>query len=415
MKTDTTYPLARVRADFPALRPATGHAVPAFFDGPGGTQVPRAVIEAVADYLARCNANTHGAFATSRRTDECIDAARAAMADFVGGSPRELVFGANMTTLSFAVSRALGQAWQPGDELIVTELDHQANIAPWRRLAEDRGLVVKTIPIEPESFMLDLERLGELLSRRTRLVAVGAASNAVGSVTDVRRVAEMARAAGALCYVDAVHFAPHRRIDVDALGCDFLVCSAYKFFGPHVGVLWARSDLLERLRPYKVPPAPDTAPARWETGTLNHEGLAGTAAAVDWIASLGSDAGGPAERSSRLDLAMERIRAHESALLASLLEGLAAIPAVRIHGPAADADRTPTVAFTVEGTPPDEVAARLAASEVYAWSGDFYAPNVIERLGLSAQGGVVRVGVAAYTSEDDVDRLVDAVARVGRA
>jgi cysteine desulfurase family protein (TIGR01976 family) len=404
-----------VRADFPALRRQIDGRVPAFFDGPGGTQVAQPVIDAVADYLAYHNANTHGAFATSRETDRILADARSAFADFLGArSAREIVFGANMTSLTFAVSRALGQQWRQGDEIIVTELDHQANIAPWRRLAEERGLVVRTLPLDAASATLELERLADLLSERTRLVAVGAASNAVGTVTDVAHVAAMARAAGALTFVDAVHFAPHRQIDVAALGCDFLVCSAYKFFGPHVGVLWGRQELLEQFLPFKVPPSPDTAPERWETGTLNHEGIAGAAAAVEWIAGLGNAADSPGERRSALARAWERIQGHESRLLGRLLEGLEQLPGLRIHGPPAGAPRTPTVAFNLGGYSPDEVADSLAEQGVFVWSGHFYAPNVIERMGLADVGGVVRAGLAAYTSAEDVERLIDAVALLAR-
>src|SRR5215207_6822729 len=270
----------RIRQDFPVFgREVAGRPI-AFFDGPGGSQVPRQVADAVAEYLTLHNANAHGCFATSEETDAAISGARRAMADFVGGDAGEIVFGANMTTLTLHLSRALGRAWGEGDEVVVTALDHQANVAPWRLMAEDAGMTVRVVPFDPETLQLDYAALESLLSPRTRLLAIGAASNAVGTINEVRRAAEMARAAGALTFVDAVHYAPHRRVDVEELGCDFLACSAYKFFGPHAGVLWGRRELLEGFRPYRLPPAPSEAPGRWETGTQNHEAIAGIAAAV---------------------------------------------------------------------------------------------------------------------------------------
>jgi cysteine desulfurase family protein (TIGR01976 family) len=288
MSTTVTF-AGCVRADFPVFERRIAGRPIAFFDGPGGSQIPQPVIDAVADYLTFHNANTGGRFATSEESDAVISAARAAVGDLLNAPPGEVVFGANMTTLTFAISRALGREWGPGDEVIVTELDHLANVAPWRRMAEERGMTVHTVPFDPDTMQLDLAAMERLLSPRTRLVAVGAASNAVGTINDVRRAAALAREAGALSFVDAVHYAPHRLVDVAELGCDFLACSAYKFFGPHVGILWGRGEHLERFTPFKVPPAPNTSPERWETGTLNHEGIAGTAAAVDWIAGLGRD------------------------------------------------------------------------------------------------------------------------------
>lgn len=407
----------RVRADFPVFqkRRVAGRPI-AFFDGPGGSQVPRPVIDAVADYLAFHNANTHGRFATSEETDVAITDARAAVADLLGGDPGEVVFGANMTTLTFAFSRALGREWGPGDEVIVTELDHQANFAPWVRLAEDRGMTVRRVPFDGETLQLDLAALESFLSPRTRLVAVGAASNAVGTINDVARVTRLAREAGALSFVDAVHYAPHRLVDVAALGCDFLACSAYKFFGPHVGILWGKAEHLASVRPYKVPPASETAPERWETGTLNHEGIAGTGAAVEWIASLDPQGDGHAgaPRREALERAFARIEEHEGSLVAALLEGLAAVPGVRVYGPPAGAPRTPTVAFTVEGTTPEQVAARLGEEGVFVWNGNFYALTVCERLGLEGCGGMIRAGLAPYSTAEDVERLVEGVGRIAR-
>lgn len=401
-----------IRAQFPALTREVNGAPAAYFDGPAGSQVPQPVAEAVADYLLYHNANTGGVFLTSCETDEVIESARRRMADFIGASSsREVAFGQNMTTLTYSLSRALRHRWGPGDELIVTDLDHQANVAPWRQAAAEAGMTVRTVPFDPESCTLDLGQLEAFLGPRTRLVAIGHASNAVGTVNDVRRVAEMARAAGALSFVDSVHFAPHGVIDVQRIGCDFLACSAYKFFGPHVGVLWGRSELLEEFDAIKVPPAPDWIPDRWETGTLSHEGIAGTAAAVEWIASLGATPEGGDWR-SRIVRGMERIEAIERPLFEALVRQIRSIPGVRVHGPPDGSPRTPTLAFTVAGIAPAEVARRLAADGVFVWAGDFYASTVIDRLGLRSSGGVVRVGMAPYNTAAEVERLVAAVRRV---
>lgn len=402
---------ARVRADFPVFERRIGGRSIAFFDGPGGSQVPRQVGDAVRDYLLMHNANTHGAFATSAETDAAITRARENVAAFLNApSPREVVFGANMTTLTFHLSRSLGREWGPGDEIVVTELDHQANVAPWRRLAEDRGMTVRVVPFSRETFTLDLDALESMLFSRTRLVAVGAASNAIGTVNDVARVAELAKAAGALSFVDAVHLAPHRLPDVQAVGCDFLACSAYKFFGPHVGILWGRGEHLDRLTPYKVPPASNVSPERWETGTLNHEGIAGTAAAVEWLASLGEE---PAiHLREALWGGYRAIEQHETAVFARLHAGLTGIPGVRVFGPPADGCRTPTAGFTIDGVTPDGAAQRLGEEGVFVWNGDFYATTVCDALGLSDCGGLIRAGVAPYTTDDDVDRLVDGVRRL---
>ena len=403
----------RVRADFPVFERRVDGRPIAFFDGPGGSQVPRQVADAVRDYLLMHNANTHGLFATSEETDAAITAARERVAALLNApSPREVAFGANMTTLTFHLSRALGREWGPGDEVIVSQLDHQANVAPWVRMAQDRGMTVHVVPFSAETFTLDLDALAALLSTRTRLVAVGAASNAIGTVNDVARVAERARAAGALTFVDAVHYTPHRLPDVQAFGCDFLACSAYKFFGPHAGILWGRTEHLERLTPYKVPPASNAAPERWETGTLNHEGIVGTAAAVDWIASLAGDPASTLRESLRRGYAA--MHRHESRLFAQLYRGLTGIPGVRVYGPPEDDERTPTAGFTIESVSPDQAARRLGAEGVFVWNGDFYATTVCDVLGLSDRGGLIRAGVAPYTTDDDVERLVDGVARLAR-
>lgn len=400
---------ARVRADFPVFQRQIGGRSIAFFDGPGGSQVPRQVGDAVRDYLLMHNANTHGFFATSEETDALITRARENVAAFLNApSPREIAFGANMTTLVFHLSRSLGREWQAGDEIVVSQLDHQANVAPWRLIAEDRGMKVHVVPFDTETFTLDLDALERTLSPRTRLVAVGAASNAIGTVNDVAAVASLARQAGALSFVDAVHFAPHRLPDVQTIGCDFLACSAYKFFGPHVGILWGRAEHLERLAPYKVPPASNASPERWETGTLNHEGIAGTAAAVEWLASLDADGPGDDLRES-LVRAYQAIERHETEMFARLHAGLSGIRGVRVYGPLADGPRTPTAGFTIEGVSPDEAARRLGAQGVFVWNGDFYATTVCDALGLSDCGGLIRAGVAPYTTGDDVERLVAGV------
>ena len=402
----------RIRPDFPALRREWRGKTLAYLDGPAGSQLPRPVIERVTDYLAHHNANTQGFFPTTRETDQILSEAREHLAAFLGAdSPREIVFGANMTTLTFWLSRALAREWREGDELVVTELDHQANVEPWRQAAGERGMGVRIVPFHRDTLTLDYEALDAAISSRTRLVAIGYASNAVGTINDVERAVAAAREVGAYSFVDAVHYAPHRPIDVQALGCDFLACSAYKFFGPHVGVLWGRQPLLEELPVIKLPPAPAVAPERWETGTLNHEGIAGAGAAVEWIAGLGENSGSLRER---VLAGMETIRAHESPLFRRLLSGLQEIPGVRIYGPPADAPRTPTVGFTVRGRDADEVAQRLADEGVCVWSGDFYASTVVDGLGLRERGGLVRAGIAPYVIGEDVERLLDGTRRLAR-
>jgi cysteine desulfurase family protein (TIGR01976 family) len=409
----------RIRNDFPALHREMDGQHPAFFDGPAGSQVPQQVIAAVTAYLATHNANTGGWFATSRETDGMLERVRGRVASFLGApDPDSIVFGANMTTLTFSISRSLKRRWSAGDEIIVTDLDHQANVAPWRMAAEEAGVEVRVVPFHPESCTLDFDALEKLLTPRTKLVAVGLASNAVGTVTDAARVAELAKQVGALSFVDAVHFAPHRLIDVEAIGCDFLACSAYKFFGPHVGILWGKEEHLSGLTPYKVPPVSDTSPGRWETGTLNHEGIAGVGAAVEWIAALGASKG---ERSGGHDLresiaaGMRAIQNLEDPLLQQLLDGLGSIPGVTIHGPPPGYPRTPTIAFTSRRETPDRLAERLAAEAIFVWAGDFYAPTVIDRLGLRERGGVVRVGLAPYNTAAEVDRLLESVAEANTA
>ena len=396
--------LAAIRNEFPALaRIHRGQPV-AYFDGPGGTQVPRPVAEAVTDYLYHHNANTHWAYPTSNETDALLQDARAAAADFLNASPDEVAFGLNMTTLTFHLARALGRDWQAGDEVVITELDHHGNVAPWQALARERGIVLRSVPLRVEDGTLDLSVLPRLLNARTRLVAVGAASNVLGTITDVAAVCAIARQAGALSFVDAVHAAAHVLMDVRAIGCDFLACSAYKFYGPHVGLLFGRKDRIEQLDLPRVLPAPDTAPERLETGTQNHEGIVGAMAAMDFLAGLGSGE----SRRARLASASGELHQRGAALLARLWEGLSEERRVRLYGPPPGAPRTPTLSFTVAGMSAEAVAGRLAERGVFVSHGDFYAVTVLERLGVLEQG-LVRAGCACYTSPEEVERLIAGV------
>lgn len=394
-----------IRALFPALqREAAGFTV-AYFDGPGGTQVPRRVVDRVCEYLLDHNANRHWAYGTSIETDAIIDAAREAFADYLGATPREIVFGPNMTTLTYHVSRTLGRRFGPRDEIVVTELDHQANVAPWRALEVERGLPVKTVPLIPETGTLDWQVLEDSLSSRTALVAIGAASNALGTINDVVRVARLAHEVGALVYVDAVHFAAHELVDVQRMECDFLACSPYKFYGPHIGVLFGREELLRKLDVPKLPPAPNVVPDRFEIGTLNHEGIAGAAEAVEFLASL---AAGHTRR-ERLANGFAELHSRGAALFERLWTGLSALPAVRLYGPPPSQPRTPTIAFTVAGKTSREVAAFLASDfGVFVSDGNFYASAVTERLGL-AEDGLVRAGCACYTTSEEIERLITGV------
>jgi cysteine desulfurase family protein (TIGR01976 family) len=405
----TSQSVAEVRRRFPAFeRQINGRPV-AYFDAPGGTQVPRSVADAVRDYLLHHNANTHWAFPTSAETDAMIVRAREAAADLLGASTGEIAFGANMTTLTFHLARALGRQWGPGDEVLVTELDHHANVAPWHALARERGVTVRAVPLATDRRTLDTAALQQMLGPRTRLVAVGAASNAIGTVTDPAPIAELVHGAGALLFTDAVHYAPHELVDVRAMGSDFLACSAYKFCGPHVGILFVQKGIAEALDVPKLEPAPDTAPERFETGTLNHEGIAGVEAAVNFLAELG---GAEGDRRHRLEASYAWLHTQGERLFRQMWEGLAAIPEVTLYGYAPGlARRTPTVAFTVGNLPSSAVASALAEDGVFVSDGDFYASTVVERLGLK-QRGLVRAGCACYTSEEEVERLVEGVKKV---
>lgn len=404
-----TFPTVEtIRAMFPALARRYGARPVAYFDGPGGTQVPRAVVEAMSDYLLHHNANTHWHFPTSLETDAALHDARRALADFLNASPAEIAFGLNMTTVTFHVARALGRQWGSGDEVVVTELDHHANVAPWTALAVERGITIRSVRMNARSGALDGDDLERAISARTRLVAIGAASNALGTISDVARAARLAHEAGALVFVDAVHYAPHTLVDVGALGCDLLACSAYKFYGPHVGVLYGRQDLLASLDVPKLLPAPDIAPERLETGTQNHEGIVGAAAAVNFLAGLTT---GACSRREALERTFHALHARGQALITDLYEGLRAIPGVTVYGPPPDAPRTPTVSFVVAGRSSDEVARELVSRGLFLSNGDFYATSVVTRLG-HADDGLVRAGCACYTSPDDVARLIAAVEEI---
>lgn len=396
-----------IRAHFPALQ-RQHHGEPvAYFDGPGGTQVPREVVEAMAGYLYHHNANTHWAYPTSEETDLAIEDARHACADLLNASASEIAFGANMTTLTFHLSRALGAHYRSGDEIIVTELDHHANIDPWHRLAKERDITVRTVRMIPETGQLDWDTFQAAVSTRTKLIAIGAASNALGTINDVSRAVRAARHVGALVFIDAVHYVPHELIDVRALDCDFLAISSYKFYGPHVGVLFGKHELLASGDFPKLIPAPDLPPENVETGTQNQEGMVGTHAAIDFLASFGE---GPSRR-ERLANAYEGLEARNAKLTKIMWEGLASIAGVRLYGPPPGERRTPTISFTVEGVTSTEVARRLATKGLFLSHGDFYAATVVERLGLGEEG-LVRAGCACYTTVEEVERLLEAVSKV---
>ncbi len=415
----TSFDPRALRSEFPALaREQEGRPV-IFLDGPGGTQVPQRVIDAVVRYYRESNANDGGAFATSTASDAIVHEAHAAVADLLGAaSADEIKFGYNMTTLTFHASRSIAATFEPGDEILVTTLDHEANVSPWRAIAADRGLVVRTVEIDARDCTLDLGDLEAKLSPRTRLVAVGYASNAVGTINPVERIVELAHAAGALTYIDAVHYAPHGPIDVRELGTDFLATSVYKWFGPHLGALYGRAALLESLPAYKVRPAHD----RFETGTQNFEAIAGALAAVDYLRSVGVTSGAVgasalagAARREQLVGSMTAIATYERELSRRFLSEISGIPGLRVWGiadPGRVAERTPTFALTFDGISPRAAAEALGRQGIYAWDGDFYAQGLIERLGLFDGGGVLRLGLVHYSTTDEVDRTIEAVARL---
>jgi cysteine desulfurase family protein (TIGR01976 family) len=417
MKSDPTAALdvAACRRQFPALAREFDGQPAVYFDGPAGSQTPRRVIDAMVRYMTERNANHGGLFPTSRESDAMLDDARAAAADLLGAkNPREIVFGANMTTLTFAISRALARTWQAGDEIVVTRLDHDANFTPWVLAARDAGATVRYVDVRAEDCTLDLDDLKAKLSPRTRLVAVGCASNAVGTVNPVAQITSLAHKVGAQVFLDAVHYAPHRLMDVAGWGCDFLACSAYKFFGPHVGVLWGREQLLASLPAYKVRPASDEVPDRWMTGTQNHEGIAGTLAAIEYLAELGGGATTGASRRHALIAAFAKINAHENQLAERMLTGLAGLPEIRVWGitnPERLADRVPTFGVRHARLTAAEIAERLGRQGIFVWHGNFYAQPLTEALGLEP-AGLVRIGMLHYNTSEEIDRLLAALANL---
>jgi cysteine desulfurase family protein (TIGR01976 family) len=421
MKFDVPY----VRRQFPALERTIDGRPVAYFDSPGGTQVPQLVLDAVTDYLVNHNSNTHGYFATTIETDHLLADARDALADLLGCDWDEVAFGANTTTLNFLLARSLVRDLKEGDEVVVTELDHEANRGPWISL-QDRGVVVREVPVDTATCALDWNAFERMVNERTRIVAAVWANNAVGTVNDVARVVELARSVGALTVIDAVHYALHGVIDVAALGCDFLLCSAYKFFAPHVGVLYARRETAEVVRPLRLRTQLRETPFKFETGTLNHEGIAGAAAAVEFIADMGRHhlrrmtadpqlAGrlaGLDGRRRRIVAGMVAAEAYEQPLARHLIDGLREIPGVTVYGPPDAQPRTSTVAFTVGDLRPEEVCRRLGREGLFLWDGHFYAIRLVERLGLMDRGGLVRAGLAPYTTAGEVERLLSGVRRL---
>lgn len=399
-----------LRDQFPALRRTIGGQPVVYLDGPGGTQSPLMVIDAVADYLRRGSSNLGGSFLTSREADTAIDSARDAMKDMLNARrPEEIIFGQNMTSLTFSISRAIAREWAPGDEIVVTRIDHDANISPWLRAAEDRGVLVRWLDFRTKDCTLSLDTLPDLINDKTRLVAVNYASNAVGTISDVAQVVKQAHARGALVYVDAVHFAPHDAIDVQTLECDFLACSVYKFFGPHIGVLYGRYELLDSLTAYKVRPASDQPPGKWETGTQSFESLSGVTAAVDYLATLGGPGG---TRRDQVVRGMNAIKQYESTLSERFLRQATTIPGLRVYG-ITDIEelsrRTPTFAVSLQGYSPEAVATYLGERGIFVWDGHYYAVAVMERLGVLGGGGLVRIGFTHYNTVEEVDRLVSAL------
>jgi cysteine desulfurase family protein (TIGR01976 family) len=406
-----------VRQQFPSLYETVNGQPAVFFDAPGGTQAPQRVIDGIAGYLSTSNANTGGAFITSQRTDEVIANARAAMADFFNCASDEVVFGANMTTLTFALSRAVGRELKNGDELLVSCLDHDANVSPWVCL-EERGVKVRTADIKPGDCTLDMFDLSAKIRRNTRMVAVGWAANAVGTINDVREIVRLAHAAGSMTFIDAVHYAAHGAIDVQAVDCDFLACSSYKFFGPHLGILFGKREQLQRLRPYKLRACTERLPDRWETGTQNHECLAGLIAAIDYIADVGRhhDAEVKTRREAIL-AAYEVFQQHERELAEQLVNGLLAIPGLTFYGikDAAQFDqRTPTVAIRMEGHTPRELATHLGERGIFTWDGNYYAINLAERLDVQSSGGMLRIGLAHYNTAQEVEQLLAELRRLSK-
>lgn len=414
-ETNNHFNTELIRQQFPALQRQVDGRLLSFLDGPGGTQVPQSVIDAMSDYLARGTGNLGASFLTSYEAGEVTEKARRALQDLLNARrPEEIAFGQNMTSLTFAVSRAISRSWQLGDEIILTRLDHDANISPWVLAAEERGVTVRWLDFDPSDCMLKLHTLPDLLSKRTRLVAVSYASNAVGSITDIKEVTRLAHEQGALVYVDSVHYAPHGPIDVQDLDCDFFACSIYKFFGPHQGVLYGKYDLLDELMAYKLRPAPSKPAGKWETGTQSFESLAGSTAAVDYLASIGGSEG---TRRERIVGAMAAIKVYEQQLSERFLRGAAEVPGIQVFG-ITDienlANRTPTFAISLEGYSSEEVASQLGAQGIFVWHGHYYAVAVMERLGLLDQGGLVRIGFVHYNTPGEVDGVLSALRQLAR-
>lgn len=407
MTINKTASVEEIRSHFPALNREYKGCKVAYFDGPGGTQVPRVVVEAMNDYLFNHNANTHWNYPTSRETDEILANSRQSLADFLNAAPDEIVFGQNMTSLTFHLARALGRDFNAGDEIIVTELDHHANVDTWRSLEKERGVKIRVVPLDAESGTLEFNEFENLLNEKTRLVAIGAASNALGTITDVKRVCRLAKEAGALSFVDAVHYVAHNLVDVKDFDCDFLACSAYKFYGPHIGILYGRKELLEKTDFPKLKPASNHAPERAETGTQSHESIAGAASAVDFLASLSSGE----TRRERLQNTFNELHSRQKELTKILWQGLSEIEKVKLYGSDYAAPRTSTVSFTVEGFDAGEISGKLAERAVFASSGNFYALTVVEKLGLGEKG-LVRAGCACYTTVEEVERLIEGVKEI---
>jgi cysteine desulfurase family protein (TIGR01976 family) len=406
----TAFDLAWVRSQFPSLSQTVNGHPAVFLDGPGGTQVPQRVIDAIADYLKQNNANTGGAYATGRATDTVIAGARSAMADFLDCNPDEVVFGPNMTSLTFAISRSIGRELGPGDEIVLTHLDHDANVSPWRAL-EERGVTIRMAEIHEDDCTLDMDDLTRKITDRTKLVAVGYASNAVGTINNVKEIVRLAHQHGALAYIDAVHYAPHGPIDVRTLDCDFLACSTYKFFGPHMGVLYGKREHLLRLQPYKVRANTNAIPNRWEWGTLNHECIAGITACVDYLADLGRHGNSSAtSRRTALLAAFEGIQKYERGLMESMIEGLLGIPGLKLYGISDQKlfdHRCPTVAVRVKSHTPLELAGKLGERGFFTWDGNYYALNLTERLDVEKDGGFLRIGIAHYNTPEEVERFLE--------
>ena len=414
-----TLNVEHIRAQFPSLSQTVNGHPAVFLDGPGGTQVPQRVIDAMTNYLRHDNANTGGAYATSRRTDAMIAEARAAMADFLHCSADEVIFGPNMTTLTFAMSRAIGRELKPGDEIVLTRLDHDANVSPWLLMAEDRGVTVRWVDFRDEDCTLDVQDLASKINQNTKLVAVGYASNAVGTINPVKEIVRLAHRAGALAYIDAVHYGPHGLIDVAALDCDFLACSTYKFFGPHMGVLYGKREHLKRIVPYKVRPNTNAIPNCWEWGTLNHECIAGISACVEYIADLGRtssrDGRAGSSRRAAIESAYAAIHEHERALLERVAKGLKQIPRLKIYGiadPARYDERCATFAVRIDGFTPLELATQLGERGFFTWDGNYYAISVTEHFDVEKSGGFLRIGLVHYNTIDEVDRLLEALGEI---